>query len=189
MRGSLLVILIIIGGLVGAGWILLEHPKRIESHAPILIHGDEEKMREISEAYVHHADREDVITQNKPDVTYGDMDKEALEEKVHDEDYLLEKTLGEPAVQAQLKSTLMQLQVDGRSWSSGNDAWRLHVDDALAQALTISLSDWQIWWRAIESSQSVEELALTYPNFQDKIWDVYIHRNDIRLIYANEFLP
>ncbi|NIZ47662.1 hypothetical protein PVA44_07040 (plasmid) [Entomospira nematocerorum] len=132
---------------------------------------------------------------HKPEISVqseGDLrlQEGAISQMQYGSDASLLGALGNPAVQKKLEPVLRSLEVACRDpkWKTQSDDWHNYVVQEVSSALEISPSLFINWWHDVVAANSIEELAGKYPNFTDRIWDIYINRMEIVTIYENQFI-
>ncbi|NIZ41455.1 hypothetical protein PVA45_08040 (plasmid) [Entomospira entomophila] len=115
---------------------------------------------------------------------------DAISEMQSDSDASLLQALGNPEVQKKLKPVLRTLEIacQDPKWKGNTEVWHRYVVQEIASTLEVSPDRLVTWWHDVTAVHSIEELARKYPNFTDRIWDIYINRTEILSIYENQFI-
>lgn len=177
--------MILLGLFLGIGWILFSNKEHTYT-SDVLRNSlyDTSYLKEISHAFNGSKKR---FLKNR--LRFFTIDKYFFEDEdlEYRADMLLEEYLGHKDLQLLLKDSIQLLEKEREVLfdSVHISEWEDHVTSTLALTMNVSNDLFEHWWYAIEMSDNLEELALRYPNFQHSIWDIYINRNDIRLIYAS----
>jgi hypothetical protein len=193
LAGSLV---IIVGFVLGASWIFWHRSAtntNIHINRMPNLNGElaNERVHAISTDFEHHNQSHNQSHRDeKGTLDRGFIENHYAQEQANGQ---LEEMLGHRELQDNLKLALRKLSIERSlpEYANLNDvAWHQHVSRSLAPLLKETPQRIDAMWFDIEQAQasdnSMYALEKKYHDFNHVVWDLYIQRNSLSLIYQHE---